>query len=432
MIPDVQAMWTLPSVHIPDKRIWQPNVGIIIEPLRNLLQADVTVLRTVYKKVSEDETHVALIYALDNQSEWNPPSGSRWVNRDELKLLALTWPEHRNPIESCLQEFESGNITDLRPPWAYPGWFKAAATWMMEQLSERGYKLSTPITQTKSWGISCLLRAGTDRGNVYFKVASALPLFGNEPALLKALAERYPEVVPAPIAIHAANRWMLMDDFGTELRSGTGNIHDWELVVERFAQLQHQTVNHIDDLLAVGCLDRRLDVLTSQIDPLMNDESTLATLTVEEIAEVRRLAPRLKAMCAELGRYRIPYTLNHGDLHSGNITEQTLWFFDWTDACIAHPFLDLVTLLIDAADLKTVPDGRERLLEIYLNNWTDYEPIERVREIWRLAEPLGALHQVVSYQHILAVLEPTSKDEMVWGVAEWLRRLLKAMSNQTT
>jgi len=55
--------------------------------------------------------------------------------------------------------------------------------------------------------------------------------------------------------------------------------------------------------------------------------------------------------------------------------------------------------------------------------------MERLREMWRLAEPLGALHQVVSYQHIVAALEPTSRPEMAGGVVDWLRRLIKAMPN---
>ena len=45
----------------------------------------------------------------------------------------------------------------------------------------------------------------------------------------------------------------------------------------------------------------------------------LAQVPAEDIAQLRHLAPQLKAMCSTLADYRIPYTLGHGDLHPGNI-----------------------------------------------------------------------------------------------------------------
>jgi aminoglycoside phosphotransferase (APT) family kinase protein len=132
-------------------------------------------------------------------------------------------------------------------------------------------------------------------------------------------------------------------------------------------------------------------------------------------------------MCSELASYRVPHSLNHGDLHSGNITGETLLFFDWTDACIGHPFLDLSTVVADVED--GFPGGQARVLDTYFNLWTAYEPMDRLRMMWRLAEPLAALHQAVSYQHILAILEPTSKRELAMGVPRWLRRVMQSMAD---
>jgi hypothetical protein len=47
--------------------------------------------------------------------------------------------------------------------------------------------------------------------------------------------------------------------------------------------------------------------------------------------------------------------------------------------------------------------------------------------MWQLAEPLGALHQAVSYQHILAALEPNSRPELSGGLSLWLRRVIQTM-----
>ncbi|MHB8624874.1 MAG: phosphotransferase [Aggregatilineales bacterium] len=425
MLSDESGVWTLPHVHIPNKRVWVANVGVTCDGMQNLLKTDFIVLRNVHAVYSDAQNHADLIYVLENRhDDWTPPAQSKWINRTELENLALAHPEHRAVINISLHEIETNTASQLRPPWSHPGWFKTASTWMHDQITIQNYVLTKPIEQFKSWGISCLLRAQTDHGNLFFKVSTALPLFGNEPALLEALSKRYPDFVPAPFAIQIEQRWMLMQDFGTELRMAS-TLERWETAMQRFGTLQVQATSAVEDLFAIGCLDRRLNVLAAQIDPLLNDMEVLALLTADELVQIRALAPRLKAMCSELAGYYVPYSLNHGDLHSGNITAQSLLFFDWTDACIAHPFLDLSTVMKDVDE--SVSGGREPVLNAYLNLWIDYEPMERLREMWKLAEPLGALHQAVSYQHIVAILEPTSKQELADGIPIWLRRVLKTM-----
>jgi hypothetical protein len=425
MLRDDAYRWTLPHFHVPDERVYLPMVGIVCTGMGKLLAADMTVLRNVDVRFSADRAHIDLIYVLENHTEnWIPQAQSEWIDRTALANLSLANPEHREVIDGILEEAESNHGPPLRTPWAQLGWFKQASGWMHDQLVAQGYVLTAPIEQFKSWGISCLLRAQTDRGDIFFKVASSLPLFGNEPMLLKSLSERYPDAVPVPIAIEPVQRWMLMSDFGTELRS-IASLEKWETAIHRFGQLQVQAVSKVEDLFAIGCLDRRLDVLTAQIDPLVNDTEVLATLSRDEAVRLRELAPRLKAMCDQLAGYRVPYSLNHGDLHSGNITGETVCFFDWTDACIAHPFLDLCTMVSDIDEV--VPDEREHLVDAYLSQWLAYEPMDRLRELWRLAEPLGALHQGVSYQHILATLEPAGKQELAGGVSYWLRWMLRTL-----
>lgn len=107
--------------------------------------------------------------------------------------------------------------------------------------------------------------------------------------------------------------------------------------------------------------------------------------------------------------------LVHGDFHPGNVAvrDGRLWFFDWTDVCVAHPFFDLVTFL-EFDDEQYEPDRRARLLNAYLSVWADDESDKRVLEAWRLARILGALHQAVSYQHIVRTLEPAARPDLDW------------------
>jgi hypothetical protein len=253
-------------------------------------------------------------------------------------------------------------------------------------------------------------------------------VFANEPVLTAALARLFPRHVPTPVAIEAAHGWMLLPDIGiatperSEVDSSGGVLHLW-------GEMQRASAGSVDELFAAGCLDRRLDVLEAQIDPLLADPETSARIPAEELAELHRLAPQIKLLCRRLAHYGLPLTLVHGDLHWGNIAlmpEGTI-IFDWTDSCIAHPFLDLATLL-DLPDMFPEREVvRDRMLTSYLAVWTDHAPLERLREAADLAHALGHLHQAISYLMIVNGLEAASKYEVASGLAHFLRQHLRTI-----
>jgi hypothetical protein len=304
-----------------------------------------------------------------------------------------------------------------------------AQAWIQAQLEQMDLVLIPPIVQVRNWGISCVLRARTMTGDIYLKVSSHKALFTHEPSLIQSLAALYPAHLPLLLAVEPAQGWMLLADFGQTLRSNPAYTLREDALCT-FAELQQSAVQHVDALLAGGCQDRRLEVLATQIEPFLDNPTVLSGLQTEERAQLHRLVPQLHAMCHALAAYRIPQTLVHGDLHPGNIATRqgTFLFFDWTDGCIAHPFFDLVVMLADAAVQSDASAVCPRLRDSYLALWTAYEPLPRVQEAWQLAEPLGALHHAVSYQHIVAGLEPTAQHELAWGVSLWLRRVLQAFS----
>jgi aminoglycoside phosphotransferase (APT) family kinase protein len=189
-------------------------------------------------------------------------------------------------------------------------------------------------------------------------------------------------------------------------------------------------VGQIDALLAAGCLDRRLDRLASAVPALLAALDERDGLDPAEIAALRAAEGRLVALCAELASYRVPPALLHGDLHENNIAIAATGplIFDWSDACIAHPFLDLVTLL-DPEGTPLAPDERARLRDLYLSYWTGYEPLERLRAVAALAEPVGLLHQTLSYEQIMAGVEPGARWQYAWGFRYFARRLLAALAD---
>jgi hypothetical protein len=213
---------------------------------------------------------------------------------------------------------------------------------------------------------------------------------------------------------------MLMEDFGAHTW-GDDPI-DLGPILVAYGTLQRESAKHLDALVAAGCIDRGLDVLATQIDALIADPTTQSALTADEHAELGALAPTLKARCAEVAAYQLPATLLHGDLHLGNITVQKgdYIFFDWTDASISLPFLDLFQLYFEFE----LNEERARWRDAYLALWTEYESPGRVREAWELAKPLCALHHAISYLTIVNHIEPLARDELFHGLPDNLQRVL--------
>ena len=73
-----------------------------------------------------------------------------------------------------------------------------------------------------------------------------------------------------------------------------------------------------------------------------------------------------------------------------------------------------------------------QLRDAYLSQWTDWEPTARLREAWQLARPLAALHQAVSYLHILLGQEEAIHDEMADGLRDFIRLTVEALPEGDT
>ena len=431
MLPTAEG-WQLPYTRAQD--LWLADSNEIIPVFRATLgiDFDFTLLRYVSVELNSAERWDSTLYVLEPaQPLHQPPLGGQWVDRILLEGLPLASPAQRQPLLDYLDENQEGaaspRIDPRRAPWARPGWFATASAWIEAAIAELGYTQLGPVEQRRNWSISSLLVAPTTAGRVYFKAAAPLPLFVNEPALTHTLSELFPGHVPTPLKIDRERRWMLMEDFGKVARGdeARGDHVDYAPILRAYGKLQRESAQHLDRLAAAGCMDRRLDVLASQIDPLVADPLTQSALTPDEHAELVALAPQLKARCARVAAYNLPATLLHGDLHPGNITQRNgdFVFFDWTDAAVGFPFVDHFLLYFELDD----EEGYPRWRDAYLEAWQDFGSPQRLLEVWELAKPLCALHHSISYLSICHNIEPLTRDELFHGLPDNLRRLIAAM-----
>jgi hypothetical protein len=285
------------------------------------------------------------------------------------------------------------------------GWFAEAERWLRSTMERLGRPLTGPVRQARVWRLSCLLRAPTGDGDVWFKANTTSPLFVNEGVVMGALAGLFPGQVPAPLAVEPERGWMVLADFGEEV--------GWEAPME--------VVEEVTQTYA------RMQVEATAGLPGVDAATWLSP---DEEAGLRAAVPGLQARCAELAGNAVPPVLVHGDLHLSNVARRPggYLFFDWTDACVAHPFLDLATIrrgtaFVDAADEAEL---RERLRQAYLPEWASFEPPGRLARAWELAAPLGALRQAVSYRSLAT--RPPGDPHMAQSTAWWLRQVLAGLA----
>jgi Phosphotransferase enzyme family len=374
-----------------------------------LLGTRVAVLRYVARSSDSASKRLDVVYVLEPlDAGWDPPSGAARLERGAL--------------DGDLRELvpEQAPVPAKRAPWAQEGWLDDATEWIESTLDGLGRTPTGPVEQVRTWPLSAVLRVPTSEGHVYFKATSTMPLFVDEGALMRGLAQVFRREVPEPLAIDSLRRWMLLDDVGPAL-GWDAPVEERESVLGVFAFMQVASVGDPDALLALGCIDRRPAWLARELSELIGDEESLAGLEEHERTRLRSLEPLLVELCGRLADRPVPDALVHGDLHLDNVARVrgSYVFFDWSDACVAHPFLDLI-------DVHREEDRviRERLRDAYLSVWADYASPEELLELWEISAPLASLNQAVSYRHIFAGIERGSTQNLEWALPHWLRQVL--------
>lgn len=430
-----EEIWSLPSVAVKGK-VDRDDFQRVKQLFESELGIKVNVLHYASDRQELDKKQIFTTYVIEQQDPREQVTKGTWIDSHDLNNLTFAETTPKNLLEQYLKEFISGNIPDLQPPWARSGWFGDVSTWIENQLASLGYQQIAPIEYVKNWSISCVLKVPTDAGNFYLKEASTLPLFCDEPIITAELAKLFPQNMPKVIGYK--NSWLLLEDFGEPIgRNRPPKVR--QHVCQLLAKMQISSVKHCDRLLKLGCLDRRLEILSRQIELLANDNNATSELSAPEKEQFQSLVPKLQDYCAQLESYNIPLTLVHGDLHLGNvaINQGNYLFFDWTDACISHPFFDFLEFFIVnkskswLSNLYRFQSDRRKtcLRDYYLSQWQEYESQQRLQGAWNLARVLCLAHHAVTYQHIIANLESRTKSEFESFLPFLLRQILDNFDN---
>ena len=387
--------------------------------IREAFGVDGVALRPLWNRVDQDVRRIdsLSLYELTGIPQREDLA---WIEESDLSSIELPqgipagrW---RDLLRQSLREDADPRLIPVhRPPWSRRGWSPRMRAWVGGALEVLGRPPLGTLEQVRVWGVSTLWRGRTEAGLVYFKAVP--PLFSAEGAITSTLERLFPGRVPTVLAFDAGRGWLLLDEFrGRSIPKGDPA---WLEVVRSYAAMQIECTPLASELLATGFADRRLEVFQAQIARLFRGSGTV--LTWEERGRLTELEAGILASLDELYGFGLPETLVHGDLHFGNVVETVdgPLLFDWTDAAVAHPFLDLFTLL----DFDLDSDGavRQSYLEPWQTSWDGHD-LDRAFDI---AIDLSLVYSAISYQLIVEAQEPADRWQL-GGFVEWaLRELLR-------
>ncbi|MFF3919261.1 phosphotransferase family protein [Streptomyces sp. NPDC001852] len=321
--------------------------------------------------------------------------------------------------------------TDTGPlarPWRLPDWRRRAVAVIDARLAAAGLRRTGPVEDVKRWELSAVLRCPTSGGAVFYK--QSLPSLAHEGRVLALLADRHPGLVPEVLAPGPPREgWCTRE---VPLRPGT-ELPDDERgrALAVLGTVQRDWLGRTAELTVAGCWVRTpralagLVALGGRSDLFGPDSGLPDALSAPESARLAAACARLPELCAALVAAPPGESLVHGDLHPGNwgvtpATGRTV-FLDWAEASVGHPFLDV------AAALRSCPDAgvRARALDRYFASWSPLMSAAECREVWRLAEPVAAFNQLVTYTHFIDTAEPHERPGWAPRLLGWARGLLR-------
>ena len=308
-------------------------------------------------------------------------------------------------------------------PWTQAAWLEEARAWIGSELARLGIEISGPLEQPHVRPWSTVLRVPTEGGDVWFK--ANMPALRHEAAVLTVLRRRGPECLPRLLAVDLERGWMLQADGGRRLRdlaAAQSFSARWEELLGLYAGLQIDAAAELDELLAVGAPDRRLARVPELYARLVADRGD---------PRLGELVPLVSELCQELAAHGLPETIQHDDLHGGNVfvRDGGYVFFDWGDACVSHPFFSLhVTLRVLAHELGVDEGSREldRFRDAYLEPWTRFERRSDLLRAARPADLLGGICRALGWQLVVSALPTQLRGDYADAVDDRLSAFLAA------
>jgi hypothetical protein len=226
-----------------------------------------------------------------------------------------------------------------------------------------------------------------------------------------------------PLAVDVTEGYVALPDGGPLLRGAGLGAAPWPQLLAEHAALQRRLQRHADDAVALGVPDLRPEVLPARLAELLSR----VRLDDHVRAAVEAAQPLLAERCALLAGGPVPVTVQHDDLHDGNLVVDARGatrVLDWGDSCVGHPFgVLLVTLRVLAHRYGLDDRGRARLRDAYLEAWTDLADRATLLALADAAQRVQAVGRALSWERALQDADDDERAQWDDPVAGWLAEL---------
>lgn len=193
------------------------------------------------------------------------------------------------------------------------------------------------------------------------------------------------------------------------------------------AQVQVAVAGRNDELRATGAPERGLASTGRELADMLRTGITAGQLNGRRHRELEDGLDRALGLLNELAACGLPDVLVHGDLYPANVVVAAdgAVVFDWSDACVGHPVLDLVHLCaVRPRTARPELDWNAPWVQAYLEPWREGCAESVLRRALELADVADLAFQAVTYRRIQASLEPDARQDLTGATLRALNALV--------
>ena len=315
-------------------------------------------------------------------------------------------------------------------PWTDAAWLAAAHAWIRDQLSAIDARPLGEVEQPHVRPWSTAMRLATDRGALWFKANA--PALAFEARAVRRLAGRRPDLVTELVAVDLERGWLLAHDAGERLRevlAREGHLGRWVEILPLYAELQLAAAEDSDAFRAAGVSDHRCALLPGAFERLVAETDELDR---DERAALQERVEDVEAMCALVGQLGVPETIQHNDLHDGQVFVQQgrYRFLDWGDACVSHPFLTTAVAcegMLGGLDEALASADARRFRDAYLEPFTPFASRHELQAAYAASLRLGWISRALVTRPLALDLDSPHREELLSLVPSYLWRFASGM-----